>query len=97
MLIVTVILRLQPRRVESARQVLGSLAVAAQGAPGVKTFNLGEDLVTPGVFHLTEVYEDAGARERFENSKEFTAVLGALGLFFLEPPEVACYAVDTSR
>lgn len=91
MLVLTVTLNIQPEKAEQARPVLKDLVSAATQMEGVQTFNLGEDLQTPGVFHISEVYDSYDVKNAVESSDAFNAVIAAIGSFFIGPPVVDIY------
>jgi len=91
MLVLTVTLNIQPDKAEQARPVLQDLVSTARQMEGVQTFNLGEDLQAPGVFHISEVYDSYEVKNAVESCDAFTTVIAAIGSSFIGPPVVNIY------
>ncbi len=91
MLVLTVTLNVQPEHADQTRIVLSKLVTASRQMAGVQVFNLGEDIQVPGVFHISEVYDDYEVKNNVESSEAFNAVIASIGGFFLNPPRVTIY------
>lgn len=97
MLVLTVTLNIQPDKAAQARPVLKDLVSAARQMEGVQTFNLGEDLQAPGVFHIAEVYDSYDVKNKVESCDAFNAVIAAIGSFFIGPPIVTIYQATKAK
>jgi len=97
MLVLTVVLNVQPEHADQARIVLSKLVTASRQMAGVQAFNLGEDIQVPGVFHISEVYDDYEVKDNVESSEAFNQVIASIGGFFLSPPKVDIYQASKAE
>jgi quinol monooxygenase YgiN len=84
--------RCQPERASELRSAFAAVLERSRSLPGVMSFDVAEALDDPTAFIATEVFEDAGARERQEALPEVGAVMAILkGGALAAPPDVAVY------
>jgi quinol monooxygenase YgiN len=65
--------------------------------PGVVSFDIARDVSDPNAFVATEVFEDAGARERQEALPEVANVMSLLPNVLAAPPEATVFHVSASE
>lgn len=71
MISVTVILEVDPARVEEFLPIVKAQAEASRGEPGCLRFEVSQQLDKPNIFALSEMYEDRDAVEAHYGSEHF--------------------------
>ena len=85
----------QPNKVGDIADAMRDVVAASRSVPGVVHFDVGRDLTDDNALVATEVFEDAGARERQEALPEVAKVMSLLPTGLLGPPEATLFEVSS--
>lgn len=58
MLLITGTIRLPPERLEAARPAMRTMIEASRTEPGCLEYSYAEDVLEPGLMHVTELWDD---------------------------------------
>ena len=89
--------RCQPEKAEQMMAALADVIAPAREVDGVLDFDIARDLADPNCFIATEIFEDAGARERQESLPQVATVMSLLPDAVAAPPEATVFHVSSSE
>ncbi|MBN8812997.1 MULTISPECIES: putative quinol monooxygenase [unclassified Sphingomonas] len=83
MLIITGTFRLPPANLDTARPVMAAMVAASRAEPGCLRYSYGEDVLDPGLIHVTEHWADQAslaAHGASPHIREWRATWPGLGI-----------------
>lgn len=95
MLIIAGSIRFPSETVEQARIELGRIATASRTEQGCEAYHFAEDVLEPGLFHVSERWADRAAldaHKRIQHFIDYRAATAALGV---HDRDVRLYEVET--
>lgn len=96
MIVIRATLPLDPDRMDEAADLGGDLAEASRAEDGVVDYQVAEDLESPGVLRIFEVYEDADAFAAHGDTDHLAAFQAAIPDLLVGEPELTRYEVSDS-
>jgi quinol monooxygenase YgiN len=88
-------MRSKPERTDDVFAALSAIVPGARATPGVMSFDIARDLLDPGSFVATGIYEDGAALERQESAPEVHTAMALFPDALAAPPDRTIY--DASR
>ena len=79
MIICTGSIKLDPAKTDQARTAMTTMMEATLAEEGCRGYTFAADLSEPGVFHLTEQWEDAESIDRHLKTPHMAEMIGAMG------------------
>ena len=83
MLVITGTFRVPPDRIDAARPPMAAMIAASRAEPGCQYYSYGEDVLEPGLIHVTEHWstrEALTAHGRSEHIRAWRAAWPELGI-----------------
>lgn len=96
MLVIRATLPLDPDRMDEVTEIASELAEASRAEDGVVDYQVAEDLESPGVLRIFEVYEDEEAFAAHGDTDHLAAFQAALPDLLVGQPEITRYEVSDS-
>lgn len=97
MLVIRATLPLDPDRMDEVRDIASNLAEASRAEDGVVDYHVTEDLESPGVVRIFEVYEDEAALDAHGDTDHLAAFQAALPDLMVGEPEIVQYEVTSAE
>jgi quinol monooxygenase YgiN len=95
-IICTGTITLDPAKADQAREAMTTMMEATLKEEGCQGYTFAADLSEPGVFHLTEHWDDAGAIDAHMQTPHMAALLGAMGELGVTKAEIWQHEVANS-
>lgn len=97
MLVIRATLPLDPDRMDEVTELAADLAEASRAEDGVVDYHVTEDLESPGVVRIFEVYEDEAALDSHSDTDHLAAFQAALPDLLVGHPEIMQYEVTSAE
>ena len=94
MLIIAGTIRFPAENIAAARDELGKVAAASRAEEGCEAYAFAEDVIEPGLFHVSERWAGGAALDAHKNAPHFVAYRAATAALGVHDRDVRLYEVD---
>jgi quinol monooxygenase YgiN len=93
MIVIRFKVQCRPDRIEEALAAFAAVVPPSREIDGVVSFDIGRDVIDTNAIIVTEVFEDAAAREHQESLPEVAHVMDVMPDLLAAPPEATVFEV----
>ncbi len=97
MLLIAGAIRVSPEKVAEAREAAARMIAATRAEDGCEQYAFAEDVLDPGLIHISEVWRDQAALERHRATEHMGAWRIAMRDLAFHERNLKIYEVDAGR